>query len=115
MNAREASHQPGRLESLEFTNSFAGLPDAFYTRLDPLGLPEPYMVCASRDVAELIGLDPGEMQRPEFTEIFAGNVLPPGSDALAAVYSGHPLGICAWHLDDGPSPFPVGLRRPPHQ
>ena len=112
MNAREASHQPGRLESLEFTNSFAGLPDAFYTRLDPLGLPEPYMVCASRDVAELIGLDPGEMQRPEFTEIFAGNVLPPGSDALAAVYSGHQFGIWAGQLGDGRAHLLGGLRSP---
>ena len=54
MNAPET----GRLEQLEFDNSFAGLPAAFYTRLAPLGLPSPYLVGASDQVAELIGLDP---------------------------------------------------------
>ena len=83
MNAPETGPLSGRLEQLAFDNSFAGLPEAFYTRLAPLGLPAPYLVGASDEVAELIGLDPGEFQRPEFCEIFAGNNLPPGSDALA--------------------------------
>ena len=97
MNAPET----GRLEQLEFDNSFAGLPAAFYTRLAPLGLPSPYLVGASDEVAELIGLDPSEFRRPEFCEIFAGNSLPPGSDALAAVYSGHQFGVWAGQLGDG--------------
>ena len=49
-------------------------------------------------MAELIGLDPEEIGRPEFIEIFAGNRLPPGSDALAAVYSGHQFGVWAGQL-----------------
>ena len=81
MNAPETL----RLEQLIFDNSFAALPETFYTRLAPLGLPAPYLVGASAEVAALIGLDPGELGRPEFCEIFAGNRLPPGSDVLAAV------------------------------
>ncbi len=38
MNAPEPGPRSGRLEQLEFDNSFAGLPEAFYTRLAPLGL-----------------------------------------------------------------------------
>ncbi|HQR58778.1 MAG TPA: YdiU family protein, partial [Azonexus sp.] len=110
MNAPEHHRRLARLEQLVFDNSFAGLPEAFYTRLAPLGLPAPYLVGASDEVAELIGLDPGEFQQPEFCEIFAGNNLPPGSDALAAVYSGHQFGIWAGQLGDGRAHLLGGLR-----
>ena len=35
------------LETLAFDNAFARLPPAFYTRLEPEPLPEPYLVAAS--------------------------------------------------------------------
>ena len=110
MNAPETGRPAGRLEQLEFDNSFAALPEAFYTRLAPLGLPHPYLVAASADVAALIGIDPEECRRPEFCEIFAGNRLPPGSDALAAVYSGHQFGVWAGQLGDGRAHLLGGLR-----
>ena len=110
MNAPEPHRRLVRLEDLEFANGFAGLPEAFYTRLAPLGLPAPYLVGASREVAELIGLDPEEIGRPEFCEIFAGNRLPPGSAALAAVYSGHQFGVWAGQLGDGRAHLLGGLQ-----
>jgi uncharacterized protein YdiU (UPF0061 family) len=110
MNAPEQLRRLACLEDLEFANSFAGLPDAFYTRLAPLGLPAPYLVGASGEVAELIGLDPDEIVRPEFREIFAGNRLLPGSDSLAAVYSGHQFGVWAGQLGDGRAHLLGGLR-----
>ena len=99
-----------RLEDLEFDNTFASLPDAFYTRLAPLGLPEPRLVAASDEAARLIGLDPAEFGRPEFAGIFAGNALPAGSAALAAVYSGHQFGVWAGQLGDGRAHLLGGLR-----
>lgn len=90
-----------RLDALPFDNSFARLPPMFYTRLRPWGLPAPYLVGASDEVARLIGLDPGELASRRFIEIFAGNRLPPGSDPLAAVYSGHQFGVWAGQLGDG--------------
>ena len=110
MNAPEHYRRLGRLEDLEFDNSFAGLPETFYTRLAPAGLPAPYLVGASHEVAELIGLDPSEFGRPEFCEVFAGNSLPSGSDALAAVYSGHQFGVWAGQLGDGRAHLLGGLR-----
>ena len=110
MNAPDHHRRLARLEGLEFDNSFAGLPEAFYTRLAPHGLPAPYLVAASNEVAELVGLDPREIERPEFREIFAGNSLPPGSDALAAVYSGHQFGVWAGQLGDGRAHLLGGLR-----
>ena len=41
---------------LTFDNAFARLPDAFYTRLGPTPLPEPYLVAKSERAAALLGL-----------------------------------------------------------
>ena len=48
---------------LRFDNSFARLPSAFYTRLPPAPLPEPYLVGFSKAAGELIGV--GEEEVPE--------------------------------------------------
>ncbi|WP_079434349.1 YdiU family protein [Zoogloea sp. LCSB751] len=89
------------LETLPFDNAFARLPAAFYTRLPPQPLPDPYLVAASPAAAALIGLPAAELARPEFAEFFAGNRLLPGSEPLAAVYSGHQFGVWAGQLGDG--------------
>ncbi len=89
------------LETLPFDNSFARLPAIHYTRLAPDPLPAPYTVAVSKEVAALIGLSPDELARPEFAEAFAGNLLLPGSEPLAAVYSGHQFGMWAGRLGDG--------------
>jgi uncharacterized protein YdiU (UPF0061 family) len=93
--------QQYRLNDLPLENSFAGLPDAFYTRLKPTPLPSPYLVCASPSAAALIKLDPSEFNTENFVEIFTGNRILPGSMPLAAVYSGHQFGVWAGQLGDG--------------
>ncbi len=115
MNAPDIEHGPPgpfALDELPFDNSFARLPDAFHTRLKPWGLPEPYRVAVSEDAAALIGLHPEQFSRPEFAEIFAGNRLPPGSEPLAAVYSGHQFGVWAGQLGDGRAHLLGGVRGP---
>jgi len=92
---------PHTLESLALAHAFADLPTQFHSRLAPQPLPAPYLVGYSAAAAQLIGLDPGQAQRPEFAEIFAGNRLLPGSQPLAAVYSGHQFGVWAGQLGDG--------------
>jgi len=89
------------LAQLPFKHSFAALPPAFYTRLQPTPLPAPYLVCASTASAALIGLDPAEFSTPEFVATFAGNHILPGTQPLAAVYSGHQFGVWAGQLGDG--------------
>lgn len=103
---------PLPLEFPDFDNSFAALPEAFYTRLNPQPLPDPYPVAVSDEVAALIGLSPEFLQRPEFAEIFAGNRLMPGAEPLAAVYSGHQFGVWAGQLGDGRAHLLGGLRNP---
>ncbi|MBS0307702.1 MAG: YdiU family protein [Proteobacteria bacterium] len=90
-----------RLSALPLTHSFADLPPAFYTRLQPTPLRAPYLVCASAPAAALIGLDPSEFDQPDFTDIFCGNHILPQSRPLSAVYSGHQFGVWAGQLGDG--------------
>ena len=93
-----------------FDNSFAALPEAFYTRLAPQPLPAPQVVAISDEVGDLLGLPPALLASPECAEIFAGNRLLPGSQPLAAVYSGHQFGVWAGQLGDGRAHLLGGLR-----
>ena len=98
------------LEFPVFDNSFAALPEAFYTRLKPQPLPAPYVVGVSPAVADLLGLPANLLANPAFAEIFAGNQLMPGAEPLAAVYSGHQFGVWAGQLGDGRAHLLGGLR-----
>lgn len=93
-----------KLEKLNFDNSFARLPEAFYSRLHPTPLPAscpPYLVSFNEDAAKLIGLDPAEARRADFAEYFIGNRLLPGAEPLAMLYSGHQFGHYVRQLGDG--------------
>jgi len=89
------------LEELRFDNRYGRLPPAFYTRLAPTPLPEPYLVAFNPAAAGLIGLAPAEAKHAEFAEIFCGNRLLPGFDPLAAIYAGHQFGVFVPQLGDG--------------
>lgn len=90
------------LETLSFDNTYARLPQAFYARLNPTSFSAPpYLVHANRSAAELIDLDPGQLTRPAFVELFGGNALAPGMEPLAMLYSGHQFGVYVPQLGDG--------------
>ncbi|MCC7183347.1 MAG: hypothetical protein IOMNBAOH_02318 [Rhodocyclaceae bacterium] len=90
-----------RLDELPFDNRYARLPPHFHTRLAPEPLPAPYLVATSASAAALLGLEPATLASEAFVESFAGNRLLPGSEPLAAVYSGHQFGVWAGQLGDG--------------
>lgn len=87
--------------SLRFENSFTTLPSAFFTALAPTALPNPYMIAVSAPAAALIGLSVAQVEHAELVEAFAGNTILPGSQPLAAIYSGHQFGVWAGQLGDG--------------
>jgi uncharacterized protein YdiU (UPF0061 family) len=90
------------LEQLDFDNSFGRLPMAFYRRLKPtpFELP-PYLISFNSRVADLIGLQPEQAQRPEFLAYLTGQTPWPGSDPLAMLYAGHQFGHYVPQLGDG--------------
>lgn len=67
----------------------------------PTPLPAPYFVAASSRAASLVGLDAATLAREDFVAAFTGNSVLPGSEPLAAVYSGHQFGVWAGQLGDG--------------
>ena len=89
------------LESLTFDNGFARLPEAYYSRVCPTPVPDPYLVCYSPEALALLDLDASEMTRPELIATLAGNQLLPGMDAIAALYAGHQFGHYVSQLGDG--------------
>jgi len=91
----------GFFDLLHFDNHFARLGSAFFTRLPPTPLPNPYLVAANPDVAALLDLDPAALGTPEFVGLGSGNWVPPGADPLAMLYAGHHFGVYVPQLGDG--------------
>ncbi len=89
------------LETLPFDNTYARLPEAFYSRLYPTPLERPHLVAFNPEAAALIGLDAAEGGRPEFVEYFGGLRRLPGSEPLAMIYAGHQFGHYVPQLGDG--------------
>ncbi len=89
------------LDSLQFNNTYARLPEIFYRRVKPTALPAPYLVSFNESAAKLIGLDPKEILKQEFVEYFSGNKLLPNSEPISAIYAGHQFGTFVPQLGDG--------------
>ena len=90
-----------QISDLQVANSFAELPPAFHTFLQPQPLTQPRLLHANAEVAKFLGLDESALQTPEFLEIVSGQQPLPGGQTLAAVYSGHQFGVWAGQLGDG--------------
>ena len=72
-----------------------------YTRLEAMPLPDPYLVAASDELACTLGLDRRALANEPWRSALAGNARMPGTDPLAAVYSGHQFGVYVPQLGDG--------------
>jgi len=90
-----------RLDQLNFSNSYARLPEPFHTRLPPTPLQGTRLLSFNPAAAELLDLDPLEALRPEFTPWLSGQAPLPGSEPLAALYAGHQFGHYVPQLGDG--------------
>ncbi len=92
---------PATLESLALSDGYAALGAAFVERRDPSPLPEPYLVAFNPDAAALLGLEPGQSERPEFLRLAAGCSRFASIEPFAAVYAGHQFGSFVPQLGDG--------------
>ena len=68
-----------------FDNSYARLPDKFFTKQNPVPVPAPKLIIFNNPLADLLGV-------PQQPEIYAGNKIPEGAEPLAQAYSGHQFG-----------------------
>lgn len=75
-----------------FDNTYAQLPEAFYTRVPPVPVAAPEMALFNAPLAEALGLDFSGLSQEDMAALFAGNQLPEGADPLAQAYAGHQFG-----------------------
>jgi uncharacterized protein YdiU (UPF0061 family) len=89
------------MTTIPFDNSYARMPDKFYSRLAPTPVAEPGPLRVNRALAEQLGLDADWLSSSEGTHVIAGNGLPEGADPIATVYAGHQFGSYNPQLGDG--------------
>jgi len=82
----------GRMAGWRLENTYASLPELFYTPIAPTPVREPRLVVFNHALAESLGLDARALDSPGGAAIFAGNALPPGSRPIAQAYAGHQFG-----------------------
>ncbi|SDY93774.1 Uncharacterized conserved protein YdiU, UPF0061 family [Jannaschia faecimaris] len=82
-----------------FDNSYARLPERFYTRMEPSPVRAPGWVALNEGLARELGLDPVELRNS--LDVFAGNAVPKGAAPLAQLYAGHQFGGWSPQLGDG--------------
>ena len=86
---------------IPFDNSYARLPEHFYSRLEPTAVAEPGPIRVNRELADYLGIDADWLASAEGTAAIAGNAIPEGAEPLATVYAGHQFGSYNPQLGDG--------------
>ena len=89
------------LASLDFDNTFAQLPDTFYSRVKPTPFAKShYLVSLNNEVADLIGLQ-RDIKPSDLISAFSGQEILSGAEPLAMLYAGHQFGHYVPQLGDG--------------
>lgn len=86
---------------LPFDNSYAQLPERFYTRQLPTPVNKPGPIRVNSELALELGIDPLWLASPAGIETIAGNRVPVGADPIATAYAGHQFGGWNPQLGDG--------------
>jgi serine/tyrosine/threonine adenylyltransferase len=84
-----------------FENTYARLPEHFYSRVNPTPVAAPRLIKVNVELARSLGLDPAALASEQGVEILAGNRVAEGSEPLALAYAGHQFGYFVPELGDG--------------
>ncbi|MGF9712710.1 protein adenylyltransferase SelO [Paenibacillus naphthalenovorans] len=75
-----------------FDNSYACLPESFFTRLNPTPVRSPRLIILNDRLAASLGLSVQALQSNDGVAALAGNRIPEGAEPLAQAYAGHQFG-----------------------
>jgi uncharacterized protein YdiU (UPF0061 family) len=89
------------MNAIPFDNSYARLPERFFSHRQPTPVANPGPIRVNHALADLLGIDSQWLESAEGTSVLAGNAIAPGSDPIAAVYAGHQFGSYNPQLGDG--------------
>ena len=87
--------------TFSFDNSYARLPERFFSRLPPTPVPFPKLIKINEALAASLGLNSKSLETPKGIDILAGNSVPLGAEPLAMAYAGHQFGNWVPQLGDG--------------
>jgi uncharacterized protein YdiU (UPF0061 family) len=85
---------------IPFDNSYAALPEGFFTRINPKPVAAPRLIRFNEDLARDLGIE-ADASDPALADMLAGNRIPDGADPLAQAYAGHQFGGFSPQLGDG--------------
>lgn len=83
---------------IPFNNSYARLPDNFYSKTHPRPVDRPELIKFNSDLARQMGIADLNVEAVDY---FAGNKILDGSEPIAMAYSGHQFGGFSPQLGDG--------------
>ncbi|MBA2648648.1 MAG: YdiU family protein [Legionella sp.] len=83
-----------------FDNSYAKLPEHFYTKVAPTVVAHPQLLILNKELSKQLGLHLTNLSQEQLAQLFSGNVLPKGALPLAQAYAGHQFGYFTM-LGDG--------------
>lgn len=89
------------MSNLAFDNSYARLPDRFFSRQMPTPVSTPELIRVNESLAALLQIDMDWLNSSDGIEVLAGNRIPDGADPIATVYAGHQFGNWNPQLGDG--------------
>ena len=81
-------------------NSYASLPEIFYTNVDLNPVRAPKLIVLNEPLAEILGFKADALKNNESIEVFGGNKLPQDGMPIAQAYAGHQFGYFTM-LGDG--------------
>lgn len=89
-------------ESLQFSNSFAKLPDNFYSLVSPTPFKSSAkLIHFNEGAAKLLNLDDANQDEQILADTFSGKSMLNGTKPLAMLYAGHQFGHYVPQLGDG--------------
>ena len=85
---------------IPFRNTYARMPEAFFSQTDPTPVKDPNLFKFNQALAEDLGIA-SIVEDEEVTEYFSGNKILEGSEPIAMAYSGHQFANFSPSLGDG--------------
>nr|CAA6822958.1 MAG: Selenoprotein O and cysteine-containing homologs [uncultured Thiotrichaceae bacterium] len=84
-----------------FDNSYARLPEYFYSRINPQKVKQPELIHLNESLAADLNLPIERLKTDKQVAVFAGNRIPERAEPLAMAYTGHQFGNFNPQLGDG--------------
>lgn len=98
---RRSAPDLGTTMHIAFDNSYARLPERFFSRQAPVPVACPGLLRLNHALAAELGLDAQALSGAKGAAILAGNLLPEGAEPIAQAYAGHQFGNFSPRLGDG--------------